>query len=66
MQYGRSRDNMEFHNQESSWDRYTDTKRHGKTFWKGMDPTMYIQEFYKATKGRASKAFRPSKSKDNK
>ena len=68
MQHGRTREDMEYHDQnQQSWMEEVGTKRHGRYFWdSAMSDTEYIQNWYKATKGRASKVFRPSKSRDKK
>lgn len=67
MQHGRTREAMEFHAEHDDWGSYYNTKRHGTYFWDNtMSDTEYLQQWYKATKGRASKVFRPSKSRDKK
>ena len=67
MQHGRTREDMEFHAENEDWGSYYNTKRHGMYFWDNtMSDTEYIQNWYKATKGRASKVFRPSKSREKK
>lgn len=67
MQQGRTREDMEFHAQHDHWSSYYNTKRHGVYFWdRTTGDTEYIQQWHKATKGRASKVFRPSKSRDQK
>jgi hypothetical protein len=58
---------MEYHAAHETWDDYYGTKRHGRYFWyKNMASTEYIQNWYRATKGRETKVFRPSKSRDKK
>lgn len=66
MQHGRNRETMESHAPEH-WTDEIGTKRHGTYSWDPkMPPTEFIQQWYAATKGRETKVFRPSKSRDKK